>query len=34
MKEYSGYLDTVADFNADIIVLEVGKIPEESLLRG
>jgi len=34
MKEYSGYLDAVADFNADIIVLEAGKIPEESLLRG
>ena len=34
MKEYSGYLDAVADFNADIIVLGVGKIPEESLLRG
>jgi predicted nucleotidyltransferase len=34
MEEYSGYLDAVADFNADIIVLEVGKIPEESLLRG
>jgi hypothetical protein len=27
MKEYSGYLDAVADFNADIIVLEVGKSP-------
>jgi hypothetical protein len=34
MKEYSGYLDAAADFNADILVFEVGKIPKEDLLRG
>jgi hypothetical protein len=34
MKEYSGYLDAVADFNVDVLVFEVGKIPGEGLLRG
>lgn len=34
MKEYSGYLDAVADFDVDVLVFDVGKILGENLLRG